>query len=218
MNDARVLQADWPVPAQVTAGTVLRNGSVNDLPGKPIWIEQVHGSNVVTIGSSDFDSGAPQADAVIARGSHELCVVRTADCLPILAFDKASQSIAAIHAGWRGLAAGVIDATLDKLQAQPSELLVWLGPAISQAAFEVGGEVRDAFLAQGFSAAAFERNSRGRWQADLYALAIERLAALGIPRVYGGGLCTHGDADRFPSFRRDASRERLLNFIVIAPT
>lgn len=208
-----VLLADWPAASNIVAGTTLRNGGEADLPASPQWLEQVHGTRAVVLGSADFDAGTPQADAVIGRRRGDICVVRTADCLPVLLSSRDGQEIAAIHAGWRGLAAGVVEATLDSMRTPAADLIAWLGPAISQTAFEVGPEVRDSFGRWGQSDTWFQENDRGRLQADLYGLATARLTASGVPDVYGGGLCTHGDALRFYSYRRDGETGRLLSFV-----
>ena len=216
------LAADWDAPSQIVAGTSLR-GSDNaalPLPGQPCWLKQVHGSNVVTAGHFDEP---PEADASVkgqapcGANNPFLCVVRTADCLPVLMCSKDGGAFAAAHAGWRGLAAGVIENTIAALGIEPASLLVWLGPAISQAAFEVGDEVRDAFLTQDPTASScFETNARGRWQADLYGLARQRLNAAGVLAVSGGEFCTYSDEKRFYSYRRNPDCGRLVSFIGLA--
>ncbi|MGI9201567.1 MAG: peptidoglycan editing factor PgeF [Woeseiaceae bacterium] len=213
MSD-RMLLADWPAPANIVAGTTTREGDESDLPAEPSWLRQVHGNRAVTLGSSDFGDAEPEADAVIGRQSGNLCVVRTADCLPVLVCARDGSEIAAIHAGWRGLAAGVIDATVAKMSTAPAELLAWLGPAISQPCFEVGAEVREAFVAAGFDAAnRFEQNPAGRWQADLFGLAADRLEAIGVAGVYGERRCTFANPALYFSYRRDGSTGRLLSFV-----
>jgi YfiH family protein len=207
--------ADWAAPGHIIAGTTLRtaNHTALPLPGTPCWLNQVHGSNVVTAGQYD---AAPAADASVKGSDPFVCVVRTADCLPVLMCSRDGERFGVAHAGWRGLAAGVIENTVAKLGVDPSSLLVWLGPAISQTAFEVGDEVRDAFLAHDTDAGiCFEANSRGRWQADLYALARQRLGAVGVEAVSGGGFCTYLDEDRFFSYRRDSECGRMVSFIGI---
>ena len=157
------------------------------LPSEPVWLEQVHGTIVA---NADNASCLPQADACIARHRAAVCVVMTADCLPVLLCDTQGSVVGAAHAGWKGLAAGVIEATVQAMDAAPQNLMAWLGPAISQQAFEVGDEVRAAFVAaQPQSAAAFIPGLSGKWFADIYALARLRLNALGITRIYGGGDC-----------------------------
>ena len=208
------IAADWPAPASIVAGTTLRMATENPFTGEPAWLRQVHGSRVVRVGSGDFVDGPPEADASVAARAGAVCVVRTADCLPILFCSRDGREIAAAHAGWRGLAAGIVEATVAALAAPAADLIAWLGPAISQPAFEVGAEVREAFVAHDPAAeAAFQPNARGRWQADLYALARQRLAAAGVGAVYGGGLCTFAEPGRFYSYRRDGETGRLVSFI-----
>ena len=142
--------------------------------------------------------------------------MKTADCLPVLFCSTDGARIAAAHAGWRGLAAGVIEATVAKMAHPPSDVLVWMGPAISQPAFEVGDEVKDAFVTHDSGAAAcFLANERGRWQADLYELARRRLSALGVTGIFGGGYCTYTDRERFFSYRRDPDCGRMVSFVAI---
>ncbi|NIL94522.1 MAG: peptidoglycan editing factor PgeF [Woeseiaceae bacterium] len=176
------------------------------------WLKQVHGSRVVHWGSASFDDGPPEADAIVSDLPGSICAVRTADCLPILLCAADGSEIAAIHAGWRGLAGGVVDATLAAMTSAPESLLAWIGPAISQAAFEVGHEVREAFGVLGETAAFFTPNERGRLQADLPGLARQILQAQQV-RTYDSGLCTHSDPERFYSYRRDGATGRLLTFI-----
>jgi YfiH family protein len=205
-------RADWPAPPGIIAGTTLK-GSEFALPAKPRFLNQVHGTRAVRMGSPDFDDGAPDADAVIADRSGDICVVRTADCLPILLSSLDGQEIAAIHAGWRGLAAGIVEATLDEMNTPAADLIAWFGPAISQAAFEVGSEVRESFGEWGQIEALFRVNERGRLQADLFGLARARLSRNGVLSAYGGGLCTVSDPQRFYSYRRDGDTGRMLSFI-----
>lgn len=213
---ADFMPADWPAPKSVFAGTTLR-GSRFELPASPRLLKQVHGTRVVNLDSTDFDDGPPEADAVIAHRTSDMCVVQTADCLPVLLCGVDGREIAAIHAGWRGLSAGIIEKTVARMRTVPSNLIAWLGPGISQANFEVGDEVREAFLADGPAAdAAFERNARGRWQADLYKLARQHLGRTGVFDVFGGGWCTYADAKHFHSYRRDGARAgRMLSFVYL---
>ncbi|MDQ1304042.1 MAG: purine-nucleoside/S-methyl-5-thioadenosine phosphorylase / adenosine deaminase, partial [Pseudomonadota bacterium] len=159
------------------------------------------------------------ADAIIAGRAGQACVVMTADCLPVLFCNAAGTRVAAAHAGWRGLAAGVLEATVTALAgrgAAPATLMAWIGPAISAAAYEVGSEVREAFLAVDPAAGSgFSANARGRWQLDLVAIARRRLAAVGVQCVYGGDLCTAGDPARFFSHRRDGNCGRQATLIWI---
>jgi len=186
-----------------------------DLPAEPLWLNQVHGTGVADV-STGTGSVAPEADASVSFAAGRACAVLTADCLPVLLAAKDGSAVAAAHAGWRGLVAGVLEATVERLGVLPETLLAWLGPAISQPAFEVGDEVRAAFVAADPDAgAAFLPNAAGRWQADLYALARRRLSAAGVGAVYGGGECTYRDADRFFSYRREARCGRMASIIFI---
>lgn len=213
MSDA-VLLAQWSAPANIVAGTTTRNGSESDLPAETQWLKQVHGARVVMLGTADFDAGVPEADAVIGNRRGDICAVRTADCLPLLLCSLDGSEVAAVHAGWRGLAAGVIDTTLAQMSHDAFEMIAWLGPAIAMPAFEVGTEVREEFAAARFDCEhRFVANSRGRWQADLFGLATDRLRALGIGEVFGERICTFDDPERFYSYRRDGSSGRLLSFI-----
>lgn len=209
-----VVYADWAAPASIVAGTTTRSGDERDLPAPPRLLQQVHGTRVIQAEDGLFAQGEPEADAIVASTPGSICTVRTADCLPILLCSKEGGEIAAAHAGWRGLAAGIAEAVVGTMQTPPEDLLVWLGPAISQPAFEVGEEVREAFVKQDQNAgAAFTRNQRGRWQADLVTLAKQRLQAAGVQSITGGEYCTFGDASRFYSFRRDGATGRLLSFV-----
>lgn len=210
---AAVLRADWPAPPGIVAGTITRHGSADDLPAPAPGLTQVHGTRVVVIGSTDFNAGTPQADAIIGHHAGDICAVRTADCLPLLLCSADGQEIAAVHAGWRGLAAGVIEQTVASMQTAPGDLLAWFGPAISQAAFEVGEEVRESFGPLGLSDELFRQNKRGRWQADLFGLARARLQNSGVSGIFGGGVCTFSDPERFFSYRRDGETGRLLSFV-----
>lgn len=207
------IKADWPAPESIVAGTTLRDWTSDALPlgGEPTWLKQVHGSRVVP--ATRYDE-QPEADASTSGQEGYVCVVRTADCLPVLLCSRDGDRFAAAHAGWRGLASGVLENTVAALGADGIELLAWLGPAISQPAFEVGEEVREAFVNHDAEAAQhFEENARGRWQADLYGLARQRLASVGVTDLYGGGLCTWHDEERFFSYRRSRDGGRMFSFI-----
>ena len=239
------IEADWPAPAGIIAGTTTRRGGVSDGPyrsmnlgahvgdapdrvaenrrrfvstcglaAEPDWLTQVHGT-AVRVAAGE---GPDEADAAVAGLPGDTVAVLTADCLPILLCADSGDEIAAIHAGWRGLAAGIVAATVSRMQTQPERLLAWFGPAISQPAFEVGGEVREAFVrADPGAEACFLPNERGRWQADLYALAAGKLRAAGASAAYGGGLCTFGDSERFFSYRRDGQCGRMATFVHRVP-
>lgn len=185
------------------------------VPAEPVWLSQVHGTAV-----ADLDASRPSgpADAAFARQRGRVCAILTADCLPILLAAESGDLVAAAHAGWRGLAGGVIEAAVRALKVAPETLMAWLGPAIGPRHFEVGAEVREALLAGDSGAdAAFAANARGRYMADLDALARRRLAALGVSRVYGGGQCTYADRDRYFSHRRDGVTGRQATLIWLAP-
>lgn len=175
------------------------------LPGEPRWLRQVHGAAVVSV---DEDDAPAEADAAVATTAQRVCVVSVADCLPVLFVDLAGRAVAAAHAGWRGLAGGVLQNTVAALRrrlADPgAELMAWLGPAIGPQRFEVGGEVFEAMASRLPQAhRAFVPAPGGKQFCDLFALARQALAQAGVERVYGGGLCTYGDAARFYSYRRD---------------
>ena len=231
---------DWPAPKNVRTLQTTRAGGISSapydrlnlgdhvgdaplavarnrmllntlLPSEPVWLQQVHGAIVA---NADSASCLPQADACVARHRDAVCVVMTADCLPVLMCDTQGSVVGAVHAGWKGLAAGVIESTVQAMDAAPQALMAWLGPAISQDAFEVGDEVRAAFIAAlPESATAFIPGLSGKWYADIYALARLRLNALGILQVYGGGHCTYGESDNFFSYRRDGVTGRMGTFI-----
>lgn len=194
------------------------------LPGEPLWLRQVHGTAVVRHeafargGTRGAPHDAPEADAAVAFEPGRVLAIMTADCLPVAFATRAGDRVGAAHAGWRGLAGGVLERTVEALAADPAELVAWLGPAIGPNAFEVGVEVRDAFVADDVAAAgAFTANARGRWQADLYALARLRLERLGVGSVYGGGTCTHADAERWFSYRRDRDAGRMAMLVWLEP-
>lgn len=200
---------EWPAPAGVRALTVLReeDAVIGPLPAGPRWLKQVHGIRVADL---DHEAGIPEADASVTRCPGVVCAIRTADCVPVLLAAVDGTAVGAAHAGWRGLAAGVLEATVSELRAKSRQgvpLVAWLGPAISAAHFEVGDEVRAAFMARDPAASvAFAANARGRWQCDLYLLARQRLQACGVSNISGGGLCTYA-APQFPSYRRDVQHQ-----------
>lgn len=187
---------------------------------EPHWLEQVHGADVLDLDSTKQSVAAheaptlPIADAAFTREVGRVCAVQVADCLPVLFAATDGSVIAAAHAGWRGLAAGILEATVKRLDVDPAQLLAWLGPGICRNHFEVGAEVRAALLLHDASAsAAFTANPRGRWQCDLLALARRRLIALGITQLSGGSWCTYADSARFFSFRRDGRCGRMAALI-----
>lgn len=180
------------------------------LPSPPVWLQQVHGTGVhvakAAPGPAHGPEREPVADAAVTRDPGVVLAVLSADCLPVLLADHAGTVVAAAHAGWRGLAAGVLENTVAAMACDPAHLVAWLGPAIGARNYEVDATVRDAFLAVDAGAAsAFQATRPGHWTCDLYALARRRLAAAGIASVHGGGLCTYADPVRFHSFRRDGA-------------
>lgn len=236
---------DWPAPSWVRALTTTRQGGssrtpfaamnladhVEDdpetvatnrrhlremlsLPAEPVWLRQVHGRGIVTL---DRSAAGVEADGAVSYTPGQVCAVLTADCLPVLLCDRAGTRVGAAHAGWRGLAEGVIEAAVAALGLPGTSLMAWLGPAIGPHAFEVGDEVRTAFVAQNpESSSAFVPKAE-RWHADLYRLAHQRLAALGIDEVYGGEWCTYEDHERFYSYRRDGRTGRMASLIWLEP-
>jgi YfiH family protein len=178
------------------------------LPSAPRWLHQVHGIEVADL---DVQLQPADADAAITRMPGVVCAIRTADCLPVLLAASDGSVVGAAHAGWRGLAAGVLEATIARMRAGMSRdvpLAAWLGPAIGAGHFEVGDEVRAAFMVHDpAAAAAFAPNLRGRWQCDLYLLAHQRLKACSVNYISGGGLCTYEDGARFHSYRRDVQHQ-----------
>jgi len=240
MTSVMWIPADWPAPDSVVAGCSTRRCGVSEgryaslnicdrvdddpaavttnrerlasvcgLSKEPVWLRQVHGSRVATDPAAGME-----ADASLTGERLVVCAVMVADCLPVLFCRDNGSQVAAAHAGWRGLASGVLEATLDAFSGSPKSLMAWLGPAISQSAFEVGDDVREAFLkSDGCAADHFIRNDRGRWQADLPGLARQRLAAAGVERVFGGEHCTYSDSESFFSHRRDGVCGRMAAFI-----
>ncbi len=187
--------------------------SASGIQEEPLWLEQLHGTRVVTVVEAHQGE---RADGSFAIGASGVCAVMTADCLPILLTDSEGTRVAAVHAGWRGLAAGVIEQGVHALAVPGSELLAFLGPAIGPAAFEVGSEVREQFCQQDVAAAdAFEPLGSGKWLANIYELARQRLRALKINQVYGGTRCTYTESADFFSYRRDGQCGRMVSMIWI---
>jgi YfiH family protein len=236
---------DWPAPASVRALQTTRNGGVSHapyasfnlglhtgddpeavrknrvllaahLPSDPVWLEQVHGTEVLTLSGEPFPQ-APRADAVVCRITGQVCAIMTADCLPVLFCDLAGSVVAAAHAGWRGLAAGILENTVSAMKTDPANVLAWLGPAIGGNAFEVGIDVRTAFLAANPDAANafFPTSPPGKYHADLYALARQRLNYAGVSRIFGGEYCTFLQPERFFSYRRDHTTGRMASLVCL---
>ncbi len=238
-----MIRPEWPAPAGVKAVTTTRTeggasrgayadfnlalhvGDVADavqqnrrrlrqvlaLPAEPVWLDQVHGQVAIDAAGA---GNTPAADASFSFRPGAVCTVLTADCLPVLFCDRSATRVAAAHAGWRGLAGGVLEQTVAALQCAPGGLLAWLGPAIGPRHFEVGEEVREAFVSAHREAAqAFERRPGGSYLADLYQLAKIRLQAAGVEAIYGGGFCTCAEPERWYSYRREHTTGRMASLI-----
>jgi len=186
-----------------------------DLPAAPHWLRQVHGTSVLELDNSANETAVPsEADAAVTMARGVVCAVQTADCLPILLCDAAGTRVGVVHAGWRGLANGVVEAALVRLDTRAEQTLAWLGPAIGPDAFEVGDDVRDAFVRGTPDASRwFRAHAPGKWRADLVQLARLRLQRAGITQIYGGGWCTFSDAQEFFSYRRDKVTGRMATLI-----
>lgn len=228
---------DWPAPASVGAFCSTRSGGCSTgawsslnlglhcgddpenvlqnrrvleacLPARPRWLRQVHGDGVLRHGGAS--DGEEEGDALVSFRTGRVCAVLTADCLPVLFCNRAGDRVAAAHAGWRGLAGGILQNTVAALREEPGELMAWLGPAIGPEAYEVGAEVVEAFpgsMARGF------RPRGARWMMNLYQLARMILESVGVSRVFGGEYCTHRDSQHFYSYRRDGVTGRMASVI-----
>lgn len=237
-----LIRPDWPAPARVQAASTTRAGGISsgpysalnlgdhvgdadtavnenrrltgealNLKQQPRWLRQVHRTSVAKLDGSIVTE---PADAAVTDRAAEVCVIMTADCLPVLLCDRSGTVVAAAHCGWRSLSAGVLENTVKAMWVEPGAIMAWLGPAIGPAVYEVGDEVMQAFVDQDVHAtAAFSHQPNGKWLCDLYALARMRLAALGVKEIYGGGFCTLSDKDRFFSYRRDGECGRMGTFI-----
>jgi len=237
---------DWPAPPRVRALSTFRCGGASrdpyaslnlgshvedaplsvaknrrmlceaaGLPAEPHWLTQVHGAGVLDL-DSVTDRALPSADGAVSGLPGTVCAILTADCLPVLLAAASSARVGAAHAGWRGLAGGVIEAAVRAMGTPPSDLLAWLGPAIGPMHFEIGAEVREALLCADPGAdAALKPTARGRFMADLFALARRRLMRSGVERIYGGGECTYSQADKYFSHRRDGRTGRQATLIWI---
>ena len=234
---------DWPAPGRVRAASTTRTGGTSGgpwrslnladhvaddgaavsrnrarlrhalvLPEEPRWLVQRHGARVVEAGSAP--DGAP-ADGIVAREPGMVCAVLAADCMPVLLCDRGATVVAALHAGWRGIAAGILEAGIRAAGTAPGELMAWLGPAIATERYEVGPDVRDALLAGDPDAVDAFRPSGppGRWRADLERVVRRRLARCGVGSVHGGGTCTASDPGRFFSHRRDGVTGRMATLV-----
>ncbi|MGH8373293.1 MAG: peptidoglycan editing factor PgeF [Gammaproteobacteria bacterium] len=240
--NAEFIRPDWPAPARVRSASTTRAGGVStgpysslnlgehvgdahaavqenrhrvgealNLQQAPRWLRQVHRTNVARL---DGSAVTEPADAAVTARAGEVCVIMTADCLPVLLCDKSGTVVAAAHCGWRSLSAGVLENTVKAMWVEPGAIMAWLGPAIGPEAYEVGDDVMQAFVDQDVHAtAAFRHKPNGKWLCDLYVLARMRLAALGVREIYGGGFCTLTDKDRFFSYRRDGECGRMGTLI-----
>jgi YfiH family protein len=238
-----MLIPDWPAPENVVALTTKRTGGVSSKPYQSFnlahhvgdqpadvelnrqqlmtscselkriqWLEQIHSDIAVKAGQQTL----PQADASFTDQQGLACAVMTADCLPLLVCDQQGNEVAAIHAGWRGLLNGIIEKTVQAMSSQPEQLMVWMGPAISAAHFEVGPELREQFVNHSEAAEQAFLSSRerdGHYLANLYLLATLRLRALAVTQIYGGEHCTFADTERFYSYRRDGITGRMVSLI-----
>jgi YfiH family protein len=220
-----LIRPDWPAPPGVQGLVTTRSfGDMKDpaarvrlrecLPAEPVWLTQVHGAEPVDAATA---AAGTAADASFTTCKGVVCAVMAADCMPVLLADAHGGTVGAAHAGWRGLCGGVIEATLAAMGTPASRAIAWLGPAIGPDAYEIGAEVRAAFLARDARAeSAFAPTRPGHWNLDLYAVARQRLAAIGVTRVFGGGFCTATDSSRFFSYRRDKASERMAAAIWLA--
>lgn len=244
MNDKTLqwLHPDWPAPANVRAVCTTRLGGVSvgayaslnlgthvgddpknvaenrsrlrtslALPADPLWMKQVHGTGVVDAATMAVDI---EADGAYANRGHVVCAVLTADCLPIFICNRQGTEIGLLHAGWRGLAAGIVEAGLRRFRSPADELMAWFGPAIGALAYEVGDDVRDVFVAHDTrAAAAFTAGKPGKWYMDIYGLTRARLTACGVRSIHGGEYCTATQSDLFFSYRRDGVTGRTASLI-----
>ncbi|WP_151996102.1 purine nucleoside phosphorylase YfiH [Buttiauxella massiliensis] len=239
---SKLIVPQWPLPEGVAACSSTRIGGVSlppydslnlgahcgdnlddveenrrlfyaaaSLPSKPVWLEQVHGTEVLKLTGGPYLS--KRADASYSSIPGTVCAVMTADCLPVLFCNKAGTEVAAAHAGWRGLCEGVLEETIACFKDAPENIIAWLGPAIGPEAFEVGPEVREAFMAKDLQADRAFRPSGEKYIADIYTLARQRLSAAGINHIYGGDRCTYSEAGDFFSYRRDRTTGRMASFI-----
>ncbi|MEA3410721.1 MAG: peptidoglycan editing factor PgeF [Pseudomonadota bacterium] len=236
------IEPDWPAPTTVRAVFTTRQGGVSKgpyasmnlgdhvgddpgavarnryrlgeslgLPTRPVWLSQVHGTHVI---DADAVSGKPgEGDAALAGASDTVCAVMSADCLPVLFCDRGGKRVAAAHAGWRGLSAGVLETTVAAMSVSPDDVLAWMGPAIGPDAFEVGEDVVRAFVEDDAGCETAFTRQGSRWMADIYALARRRLRRLGVRAVHGGGWCTFSEPERFFSYRRDGITGRMAALI-----
>lgn len=243
MQELAFIIPHWPAPANVKALQTTRSGGISRgpydslnlgehvqddplavahnrqllspyLPSEPVWVNQVHGVEVIDAAKSGC---LENADGAFTTQADVVCVTMTADCLPVLLCDKAGTVVAAVHAGWRGLCDGVIEAAIAKMSVEPADILAWLGPAIGPNAFEVGNDVREQFMQKDAQAISAFKSHGDKWLCDIYTLAKQRLVSAGVKAIYGGSVneefCTYTDAERFFSFRRDNLTGRMASLI-----
>lgn len=187
-----------------------------NLPSAPLYLNQIHSTSVISL---PYTKKNIDADAVYTNQPNQVCAVMTADCLPLLVTNKEGNEVAAIHAGWRGLCNGIIENTINMFDSARNEIYVWLGPAISQKAFQVGEEVREQFVSYNQDAiSAFKKDElhNGKYFADLFKLAEQRLHALGITNIFGGDHCTFTENENFFSYRKEKNTGRMLSLIWIS--
>ena len=230
---------EWPAPSNIKAIQTTRSGGISVapydslnlgshvqddtlavaknrqfiskyLPSEPVWLNQVHGVDVIDAAKS---TNVQDADASYSKNKNVVCVTMTADCLPVLLCNKQGNAVASIHAGWRSLCNGVIEVTIKEMGVEPEDLMAWLGPAIGPDAFEVGGEVREAFIAKDNQAEMAFVASGNKWLGDLYLIAKQRLNKQGVNQIYGGKECTYSNPSRYFSFRRDGVTGRMATMI-----
>ncbi len=242
LNNSDLIIPDWPAPSTVHAIQTTRQGGFSNapfkslnlaahvqdhpitvvknrqllnqfIPSEPVWLNQVHGINVIDAGLS---ACVQDADASFTTQTNVVCVTMTADCLPVLLCDKQGTAVAAIHAGWRSLCDGVIEHTVRAMGVEAKDLLAWLGPAIGPDAFEVGSEVRQAFIEKDANATKAFQPHADKWLANLYLIATQRLNNVGVKAIYGGGDCTYSSPERYFSFRRDGITGRMATMIWLA--
>jgi len=226
MNDDFIVPA-LPSPSRVRAVFTTRHVAVpgpylrSRLPGEPVWMSQVHGRDVVEIDEHNIApslAARPQADAAVTRTAGIVIAIRTADCLPVLLADRAGDVVAVAHAGWRGLAAGVLEATVAAMHIDARDIEAWIGPAIGPRAFEVGADVYDVYCATDASCMRYFAPLReGKWLADLAGLATQRLESIGVASVARGPWCTYTDREQFFSYRREKGEGRMALAAWISP-
>jgi polyphenol oxidase len=203
---------EWPVAPRVRAVMTTRQTQWEQvhavLPSEPVWLRQVHGIRVVNLD----DPRALEGDAATTRMANRVCAIQVADCMPVLLADEAASVVGGAHAGWRGLSAGVIEATIEAMGVPGKSLIAWMGPAIGPRVYEVGDEVRTAFMEKD----AFSPTRPGHWLLDLYAVARQRLRSRGVEKIFGGGFCTYSEPHRFHSYRRERATGRMAALIWLA--